>query len=366
MNIPKIIGLRAFQTTNNSGSNNKTVSYPNTNYGLTMPRALSKDTVSFGATAKMLQSRAMGGVSLGVARSISKAAEPMQEKIETFMNRLFGDLVATQLNPKLPVFKLCGRVKTPKSIVEKSATRQYNCKAEVLDFMTDLNGAKIVMRDGRKKTVEKLLSRFFPAIEKGEIELIEIENKRPKTTEKMKRTAKEQYDYASIDFLEKMQRVQEEKWESLGLREKRRVRFDMNDITEVNYSAIHFLFKFPGEPRPFELMLMGKDVHDLKELDDKLFKILNNKDIDKKYKPLVDIVKPLNEPGNKEYLEKFNQYRGEAFIFQREKDPNVFVDLSSDTPAYFLPLKSNLPPVYDLNNLNRIMLECENHPKKKK
>lgn len=364
MIIPKINGLRAFQATNNSS--NTTASYPQTNYGLIMPRPLLKDTVSFGATAKMLESRAMGGVSLGVARSISKAAEPLQNKVKTFMQETFGEMVATKLNPKNPIYKICDRGKTPKSIVEKSATRQYNCKAEVLDFMTDLNGAKIVMRDGRKKYVEKVLSRFLIPIEKGEIELIEIENKRPKTTAKMKRTAKEQYDYASIDFLEKMVRAQEEKWESLDLKEPRRVRFDMSDLTDVNYSAIHFLFKFPGESRPFELMLMDKDVHDLKELDDKLFKILNNKDIDKKYKPLVDLVKPLTEPGNKEYLEKFNQYRGDAFIFQREKEPNVFVDIEDEAPAYFLPLKYNLPPVYDLNNLNRIMLECENHAKKRK
>lgn len=365
MIIPKIIGLKAFQTSRSDNSN-QGVSYPQTtNYGLKMSPALSKDTVSFGATAKMLKSRSQGGVSLGVAKSISKAAEPMQKKAETFLNELLGDLVATELNPNNPVFKICGRVKTPKSIVEKSATRQYNCKAEVLDFMTDLNGTKIVMRDGRKKYVEKVLSRFLAPIERGEIELIEIENKRPHTTTSMKRYAKEQYDYASIDFLEKLQHTQEEKWESLGLKEKRTVRFDMSDLTEVNYSALHFLFKLPGEPRPFELMLMGKDVHDLKELDDKLFKILNNKDIDKKYKPLVDIVQPLTEPGNKEYLEKFNQYRGDAFIFQREKEPNVFAE-SLDAPAYFLPLKYNLPPVYDLNNLNRIMLECEKTAKKKK
>ncbi len=359
MNIPQIMGLRFTpQVSENRVKNNSC------NYGLTMTKPLAYDTVSFGATAKMLNSRTEG-ISLQVARNVSKAAEPMQEKIQKFMNGLFGDLVATELNPKNPVLKICGRVKTPKSIVEKSATRQYNCKAEVLDFMTDLNGAKIVFRDGRKKVVEKVLSRFLQPIEKGEIELIEIENKRPKATLKMKRSAKEQYDYASIDFLEKLQRAQEEKWESLGAREERLVRFDMSDITDINYPAIHFLLKFPEELRPFELMVMGKDVNDIKELDDKLFKILNNKDIDKKYKPLVDVVKPLMEPGNQQYLEKMNQYRGDAFLFQREKEPNAFVG-ALDTPPYFLPLKYNLPPVYDLNNLYRIMIECEHAGKKKK
>lgn len=364
MIIPQITNFKAFQTLKNN--NNENISNPQTStYGLKMCPPLLKDTVSFGATAKMLQSRSQGGVSLIVAKSISRAAEPMQKRAETFLKNIFGDLVATELNPNNPIHKICGRVKTPKSIVEKSATRQYNCKSEVLDFMTDLNGTKIVMKDARKKTVEETLSRLIKPIQKGEVELLEIENKRPKSTTKLKRSAREQYDYASVDFLENLQRIQEETWEGLNLKEPRRVRVDLNDLTEVNYSAIHFLLKFPDEPRPFELMLMGKDVNDIKELDDKLFKILNNKDIDKKYKPLVEIVKPLMEPGNKQYLEKFNQYRGEAFLFQREKAPNTFFT-SEDAPSYFLPLSYNLPPVYDLNNLNRIMLECEKTAKKKK
>lgn len=360
MNIPQIMGLR-FTTplTEQKTQNNNTP-----RFGLKMTKPLSQDTVSFGATAKMLTSRTEG-ISLQVARGVNKAAEPMQEKIKKFLNGLIGDMVATDLNPKNPIWKICDRVKTPRSIVEKSATRQYNCRSEVLDFMTDLNGAKIVMRDGRKKYVEKVLTRFLKPIEKGEIELIEIENKRPMTTAKMKRSAKEQYDYASIDFLEKMQRTQEEKWETLNLKERRTVRFDMNDLTDMNYSAIHFLFKFPEEPRPFELTLMGKDVNELKDLDDKLFKILNNKEVDRKYKPLKDLVAPLMEPGNKEYLEKFNQYRGEAFLYQREKEPNAFIG-NSNVPSYFLPLRANIPPEFDLNNLNRIMLECEKPAKKKK
>lgn len=359
MNITQVTGLRFIAPV---FSQNK--QYNNVNYGISMKQPLAKDTVSFSGTPKMLSSRSEG-VSLKVATAVSKAAEPMQEKIKVYLNDLLGDLKVTDLKPNNPILKICDRVKSPGSIVEKSATRQYNCKAEILDFMTDLNGAKIVMRDGRKKAVQKVLSRFIPEIEKGEIELLEIENKRPIVTKKLKRTDKEKYDYASIDFLEKMQRVQEETWENLDLKERPTVSFNMNDFTELNYSAIHFLFKLRGEPRPFELTILGKDVNELKDLDDKLFKILNNKNVDKKYKPLVDIVAPLKEPANKIYLGRFNQYRSEAFLFQKEREPNTFLHRSG-TPSYFLPLSSNLPPELDLNNLNRIMLECDLKESKKK
>ena len=351
MNIPQIMGLRLMSPFTEQKQQRRTSSF-----GLTMAQPLLKDTVSFGATAKMLTSR-KDGVSLKAAREVYAITETMQPKIQKFLNELFGDLQVTQFKPQNPIYKISDRAKTPESIREKSATRQWNCRAEILDFMTDLNGAKIVMRDGSKKSVEKVLSRFIEPIKKGKIELIEIENKRPKVTQKLSNSKKSQYDYASIDFLEQLQRIQEDKWASMKLKEKRKVRTDMFDFTEVNYPAIHILFKLPGEERPFELMIMGKNVNAYKDLDDKLFKILNNKNIDKKYKPLVDVVSPLSEPGNKPLLELFNKYRGDAFLFQRAKKPTAFSE--SYEIEYFLPLTEDLPPQYDLNNLHRIMQECE-------
>ena len=351
MNVSQIIGMRF----SNPLSERKTQKNKVSNFGLTMASPLLKDTVSFKSGAKELQSRAFG-VSLNTAKRVHEAAKPMQKKVNAFMEETFGDLLATDLNPKNIIYKLMNRVKSAASIEEKSATRQYNSKAEILDFMTDLNGAKIVMRDGGKKNVEKVLTRLIKQIESGAIELLEIENKRPIATLNLKRKKKEQYDYASIEFLENLARIQEDKWVRQGFKDDRRVRFD-NDLTKVNYSAIHLLLKLRGESRPFELMIMGKDVNAYKELDDKLFKMLDNKNVDKKYQPLIDIIKALNEPCNKELKEKFNKYRGDAFIFQREKDPSTYY--VQNTVEYFLPLKYDLPPQYDLNNLYRIMPECE-------
>ncbi len=359
MNISQIIGLRLTQQNKTNTNTNQIEN----KFGLRMQSPLKQDTVCFGATEKMLTSRTEG-ISLKVAKAVSLSAEPMQEKVKKFLNDTFGDLLITELNPMNPIYTIKDRVKKPGSIVEKSATRQLNSKSEVLDFMTDLNGAKIVMRDARKKVVEKVLSRLIKPIEKGEVELLEIENKRPIITKNFKRTKKEQYDYAGIDFLESLQRIQETKWAKSDIKEKPLVRFDITDYTKVNYSAIHMLLRLPGEVRPFELMIMGKDVNSLKNLDDLLFKILNNKNVDKKYKPLVDIVSKLKESGNKTILEKFNQYRGEAFLFQREKEPSTYAYVGAFD--YFLPLKQNIPPIYDLNNLYRIMLECENASKKVK
>lgn len=351
MNIPQITGLR-FTSPFQERKQQQNIT---SSFGLTMAKPLSKDTVSFQATAKTLASRKLG-VSLGVAKTINEEAQPMQNRIRKYLSALFGDLIATDFKPNNPIYAIKDRAKSPGSIVEKSCTRQWNCKAEVLNYMTDLNGAKIVMKNGSKKSVEKVLRRFFGEIENGNVELLEIENKRPIITENYKRQKKTQFDYASTDFLEDMQRAQEDKWDTMNLKERRFVHVDLNDLTDVNYTAIHFLYRLPGETRPFELTILGKNVNTLKDLDDKLFKILGNKNVETKYNPLRDIVKPLTKEGNEDLLQTFNRYRGDAFIFQREKQPTTFAD---DDLDFFLPLKYNLPARFDLNNLYRIMKECD-------
>ena len=294
-----------FKVQNNNGNNSYT-SEP-----LKMASPLAKDTVSFTATAKNLESRALG-VSLDTARKVFKEAEPMQKKIQEFMQNTFGDLVATDMNPHNLIYAMHNRTKKPISIMEKSATRQLNSKAEILTFMTDLNGAKIVMRDGRRKYVDRVLERLLEPIRSGQIELVEIENKRPIVVKNLKGAAKkEQYDYPSMSMLNELVEAEENKWLDKNGKKKHLIKFDPNDYTEMNYCATHFLLKFPEEERPFELMLMGYDVSLLKDLDDKLFKILNNKNAGKEYLPLTKIVKPLLEPGNAPLLEKFNKFYSE-------------------------------------------------------
>ena len=353
----QILGVSSYQLFNplkniNQQNNNRV-----SNFGLTMSQPLSCDMVTFSATPKNLEDRALG-VSLDTARRVYKEASPMQKKVTDFMHNVFGDLVATDMNPQNLIYDIKSRTKTPVSIMEKSATRQLNSKSEILTFMTDLNGAKIVMRDGRRKYVDKVLERLLEPISSGQVELIEIENKRPAIVKEMKGAAKkEQYDYPSMKMLSSLVEAEENKWLDKHGNKKKLIKFDPNDYTDLNYCAVHFLLKFPEEERPFELMLMGYDVSLLKDLDDKLFKILNNKNAGKEYQPLVKIVKPLLEPGNAPLLEKFNKYRAEAFIFQREKEPKAII--VKNNPVYLLPMRYDMPPELDLNNLYKIYSQCK-------
>lgn len=360
-----ILPLNVLNFNNHNSVQNNRFSQQNSQFGLKMARPLSADTVSFRATPKTLQKEALKNLlPRNVVQDIADIAAERQPKVNRFMQKWFGDLCCTKYNPDNLIYKLGDRPKSPDSINEKAATRNWHTKAEILSNATDLNGAKIVMRDGSRGPVGKILGRFEQAIKNGEVELVEIENKRPSVTEKMKGPDALKYDYATPDELERLKEVNEKKHPS------KKVNFEPCDYTKTNYPGLHFLFKLPGEDWVFEVQIMGYDVALYKDLDDLLFKILDNKNADKKkYKPIIDIIKPLNEPGNAAIKEGFNKYRGNVFLFQREKAPHI--RKNKQYIERFLPIKDEiqdgeLRDLLDMNNLYELFIECNAKAAKKK
>lgn len=355
MNISALLGLNA-TTVNANRQNSNNI---RTNFGLKMASPLACDTVSFGATKKMLSEEDKTcGVNYQTAIQIHEEAFEMQPKVREFANKTWGKYLVTQMNQQNPILKICDRCKSPLSIKEKSETRHLDNKKIIFEKMTDLNGMKIVMRDASKPTVDKIVQELIQPIKKGEVELIEIENKRPIATKNKKGAEARKYDYASVDVLEDLAQIQNDKNNSTKRNHGKTVRVDLDDFTDMNYSAIHMLLKLKGEKRPFELTIMGSDVNQLKDLDDKLFKILNGKDVDDKYEPIKSLVAPLREDGNQDLLEKFNNYRADAFLFQRNKAASSFA--FQDRPVHFLPLSEDLDPRLDLTELYNLMKECDN------
>lgn len=351
MNISGVLGFSAVNA-NNTRNNS------NTRFGLKMTAPLTCDTVSFGATKKNVTNEDKKyGVNLKTAKEVHNEALLMQPKVREFADKTWGKYLVTQDNPKNSILKIADRCKSPLSIKEKSETRHLNNKKEIFEKITDLNGMKLVMRDASKDAVDKVLMELVLPIRKGEVELIEIENKRPIATKYKQGAEARKYDYASYEILKGLERLQNQENKKTTKRKNKKVRVDMDDYTDTNYSAIHMLLRLKGEKRPFELTIMGADVNQLKDLDDKLFKILNGKDVEDKYKPIKKLVKPLTKEGNEDLLEKFNNYRADAFLFQRNKAPSSFA--MQDKPVHFLPLSEDLDPRLDLTELYNLMIECD-------
>ena len=359
-------------------------------FGLRMSSPLNYDTISFQSTPKAAVDKA-AGVSIDTARRINKAAQPYQTRMVSIIEDIFDDLIATERKPNNPIKTITNRVKTPLSIKEKSQTRQWNNTAEIMDFMQDLHGSKIVLRVSDRNVVDAVLDRLIPEIKSRRLEVVEIENKRFSIVKGLPESKASKFDYASIDKLQDIITVQEDVWNGKGkINKKYLVKQNLtNDYTD-NYCAIHFILKFPlpgREARYMEFQVMGADVSDAKHIDDLVYKILGGKEVEGKYNRIVDILLPLRDTSMKfeklkaamkeenpdidpdsityksvmlktkdEEFKKglkdliaFNKYRSDLFLFQRKKEPSAFSE--KQLKSRFLPLSSDIDPRLDFNNL---------------
>ena len=371
MNIPSIMGLKF------SSPNYETADKQNNNiirFGLKMSSPLKADTVSFTGTPKSADK--VWEISGTTARSIRRKLLTDSQKVFKFMDEAFNDLVATEKDPKNPLIEISKRLKSAQSIAEKTGSRKWISTDEILKEMTDLIGAKLVFRDANKPKVNAVLDRFIPFIKSGKVELIEIENKRPIAVKGLPEYQAAEYDYASVEFLNKMAAIQNDVWKKGGNKQRVKKRLD-DDFTKANYCATHFLFRIPGKkPVTFELQVVGNNVNEAKHIDDIIYKKLDGKnsqestpELDKLFEPFTNKKFFAAEPNAKEIVEnakeKFNKYRGEVFLFQRKKEPLPY---HKKKPAeLFLPLPYKLFPSdieikygissadYDYNNLNKIL-----------
>ncbi len=305
-------------------------------FGLRLAQPLQQDTVSFGSspTVKKLTSKAKGiGVPMRDAITAHLKAAEIQPEINAYFKKLFAAITISKAKPQNPVEEVKGRAKGVLSIWEKAKTRGWKTLDEIFLNMTDLNGEKVVLRDGSAKGAKQALKILLGGIESGAIILEEVEVKRPLVAKKLSKFEKEKYDYISNEVLKKFVKSAEKTME-------KKVDFLEPCYTDCNYSAIHFLFRFPGQRRVFELQMMGHDVSAYKSLDDLFFKVLDNKGVEEEFAPIKTLIEALKEEKNAPILEKFNKYRADSFLFQREKEPVLTEERGAE---YFLPLKYNIP-----------------------
>ncbi len=284
-------------------------------YGLKMSAPLQSDTVSFGATAKNVNRI----ISSKVGNDIEKNAKHYELQVSAIFMSILTPLISTEEKPNNTIEYFSVRTKSRNSIAAKSGEVKGDyVKGELLKNgkkckekdaitlnMTDILGAKSVLTNGTKQNAKKVIDCFTNAIKNGQLRLREIEQKVPKSCEKdqemLARCA-----YANDTTLDKMKLASEKRFGN-------NVATNYRDYTSANYSALHFLFDVllkDQNDKPIwktvEFQLIGHDVNAYKGLDDILYKLLNGKDVDKKYNQLRQVLKPIILP--KELYDLYNEH----------------------------------------------------------
>ena len=300
---------------------NSTVSCPKLNI-------LDRDTVSFSGSKKgeknenkNLDSMA-GAVSVSTAKRAHNEVDHAGKRIYSTLKKYLKPLVATSSSPNNPICAgekgIKYRVKDDISICEKTATREIKNKEDIFK-MGDVLGFRIVLRENSPKNVEKVLKQLGEAVKCGDLNIIEIENY----------LLPDGRGYCSTKALEKLASVCNPNELDINLNKK----------IKSGYPAIHIGIK-TKEGYIGEIQIMGKDVEDVKDLDDWFYKILDNKPLKKKYRSAQIKIENAIKSLTPDQMNVFMQYRRDSFTRAFEEEPreyntrkkSQFIDI-----PYFLP-----------------------------
>lgn len=298
---------------------------------------LSKDTVSFGTGAKMMACRA-DSVNIKLARQIHKEAKPAMDNLQKVLKKYLNSLIATETNPNRPILSRNGivtRIKSEESICEKTAARALRNKDEIKDDLGDIIGARIVLRDASEKNVDEIIKHLIEAVKNNDLKIFEIENYRPSP----------KYSYVSNKSLNALEKTCS-KMRTNGVRRS-------ESSIPSGYTALHLGVYLP-DGYIGEVQLMGADVQKVKEIEDMIYKVKNNKSLGKKYKIIEDALSQLKD--NKPLQRAVNTHSMEQYIQARTTEPHP---LKSKKSYKFLPVPNYLPPEFDYNLLYKMKLHCD-------
>ena len=312
---------------------------------------LQKDTVSFGATKKEIwnedqNDKNIYGINEKDAQKIQKEAIAPTHYLNIKLNEILGDLVMPTKDSdisKYPIQEIRPRIKDAYSIVEKSKTRKWNSKEEVIANMTDIAGARIIMADTTKEKVDMVIDRITNAVEKNQIKILEIENYRPDPIENENGEIIKTYDYPSSASLKRLKLACDEANNSS-------IRKVDEDIPS-GYMAVHMLIQLPNGFTG-EIQLLGNEVERLKDVEDMAFKVKNGKHLIQ-HPNVENKIKALANRDDVILRKEYNKYTREAYIYQREKELQRRKRGKGNTDNKFLEIPAFLPKYLDFNEIEK-------------
>lgn len=327
-----ILKINPLKLTNNL-TNNHTSQLKANAFPATKP--LPYDSVSFKGGEKHMNSRS-NAVTHGLAQQIYAEAEPVMRDFNSKLLKYFGPLIANEGHPDRPLAYKKGlsvRIKTPASICEKTASLGLKNKNEIKEELGDIIGARLVLRDSTQ--TDEVLKKLIEGVKNNDIKIFEIENYRPEP----------KYAYFSKKQLDNLEKVCN--------------KMRTNGVTRAEtsipsgYTAVHFSV-YLNDGFKGEIQLMGIDVEQVKEIEDMLYKLKNNKSLTPKYKIIEEHLKELKT--NKPLQRAITAYSKEQYIAARQREP---YGIKSKRATKFLPAPAYVPPEYDFNTLYRMKTTCD-------
>lgn len=327
-------------------------------------RLLAKDTISFSGESFKLNRALLEAIdNVEVCKKLHDDAQAASQELDSVLKDYLKDYVSTDEKENI-IYKIENRVKSPESIREKAvsafqAASRTNklvpntlIRSDVMkEYLHDVIGERIIMQNTDKKEGDLIIDGLIRAIDDRKLKIVKIENYCPKDLDK-------DLEYFSK---EKLEQLQEKVKENGGHAE-----MEVNSKS-TGYMALHIDVdlsdreKYANKPENddyfAEIQIVGKDVAELKEVEDFCYKLKAVKDIkcnNVNYKPFAEYFKKYYTD---ELKDTYNEYTTKAYLAQRKK--------KSDDKTNLLPtirecgFADEIPIQLDFNVLKTLKNYCD-------
>ena len=219
-------------------------------------------------------------------------------------------------------------------------------------YANDVVGARIVLADSKNQDTAKILSALKKAVENGEIKITSVESNLPDPKKLPEGMSVSDYEYASHETLRRFADETNSKLEE--------------HKSKTGYLAIHLNIEFTAPELSYykdkfkgysgEIQIIGRDVLQLKEVEDLCYKIKDNKNaIHRGYQTFVDYFKKYYKDDIKE---AFDDYTYALYLAQRALGPEERKD-NSFPSIKELGFENRVPEELDFNKLKKIKDGCD-------
>ncbi len=232
--------------------------------------------------------------------------------------------------------KLILNKKSITSIIEKMLSGGKRTEKEARAEIKDAIRGRVVLTHGSQEEGDKVCNEIIKAVEKGTLEIKHIKNY----------TTDDNMQYVSSKMINKLKKAVKDASGGVPCEYTEKAK-------STGYNAVHIIFKIDNE-FDGELQIMGKNVENLKDVEDVFYKLSGNKHVAKQYKDIEKKYKSLASKSQNKLEENLNSYVRDAYLYERKKELGILKDLYH---GKFLPLnteKYNLPEEFDFNNIAKI------------
>lgn len=329
-----------------------------TNFGLTMPKPLSKDTVSFkGAqqTIKTAGSRA-NAISLRTARILQDRVKKAHGYLNELFHKEFDGKLSTEHQTN--TLTLLNRIKSEDSICQKTASRDWGTLKvpALLTNMTDISGFCFVLED--KKALNEFINKYIQLIKTNKIDIVEAEYHRlpPKYLKG-----------GRVDSFDSLDPIKLQKLKNTIIEHKNPSYQLWKDVDSMSgYSGLHLTLR-NGDGTYTEVQVMTRGMHNFKQVENLYYKIRNGKDVDPKYNYIAQFMQNL-KPKNPQDMTDEEKAMQKAIRKYTQEAYEEMLSRPFDKTRRFLKVKDAISlnkkekemlNDYDFNKIGDLMKACE-------